>query len=307
MKYQQLLYSRTLMQDYRWIAVPDNLTEADLLVLRDVYRHYDDFKLMPEYTQTGLSPVYCLRFSRATVLVECKETPHRDQFGRPVYCMQGISIADDFMRHFWFALPWLLTAHRDALDVWATLDYRAADAMQMTVMGDVTFDLGTIAEFPANANPFSNAVANANIAFDKTGFDRLVQLLANTHTPPVRFAFGILPGADRSFQIFDVFGVIDVQRDQRQIQPPRRAAPAEATPQNAPSAGATSPQKATTRPSAPTKPDRLDRFDPVKMREQHKQEEQQPERQPQSTSFNPFDLAQRILAVILGSDNTRKK
>ncbi|MBK7919174.1 MAG: hypothetical protein IPJ94_23495 [Chloroflexi bacterium] len=195
MKYQQILYSRSLSEDYRWLILPANISSPSLNRLKQFYDLFDIKK--KQITNEPLTTIYCLNFINTTYLICCLRSNHKDSHGREIYCLQGISIDQVYRRHFWFVLPWLLTNHIQILDIWQHIDFDGADRLnqyqsQTYELSLSKVDFGAV-NFLSNLTEQEGKIskkAPVQITFDTQGFDELVSLIASPTFPLSNFAFG---------------------------------------------------------------------------------------------------------------------
>lgn len=190
MKLHQLLFSRSLSQDYRWMLAPDWITSSDLKKLREIYYAYDEYKTEKPFDDTSLTPVYFINLRSVSALVICSPTNQTDQYSRQIYGLQGIAVPDDYKRHLWFALPWILSDYKKILNVWSTLDARSADQLQKSPSPTINFDLN-------ESNPSRLSVTptefhdKSKIEYSQSGFQKLLSIVTSNTTPRIDFAFGV--------------------------------------------------------------------------------------------------------------------
>jgi len=197
LKYQHLLYSRSLSKDYRWMIVPQGSSADDLKKLRELYDRYDIHKGKKAFHEADIDSIYCLQLSSITVLIRCCLSDYKDEYGREIYCLQGISISPAYKRHFWFALPWLLANHMASLNTWQKVNFQIADELRSTASNDYELDLN-FNKLPLSDS--SNIVPDNTLpddqillSFNSDGFKQLLRFISSPHTPLVDFAFGTTP------------------------------------------------------------------------------------------------------------------
>lgn len=206
MIYQELLYSRSLSKDYRWMIVPPKVSPESLKALNKLYNLYDKYKSI--FSKASVLPLYCLNYPEMTFLVSCGKSNYKDKDGRDIYCLQGISVAHEYRRHFWFILPWILAHYdtKDTLNIWRNIDFSHADDIVRRVSGDCFFKLDqldeSIAELTKAQKPAPGKLSihePAYIPFNKEGLQELSHLLATACHECVDFAFGVTPEMTKMF------------------------------------------------------------------------------------------------------------
>ncbi|MCF6155293.1 MAG: hypothetical protein E3K36_08575 [Candidatus Brocadia sp.] len=204
MIYQELLYSRSLSKDYRWMIVPPKVSPESLKALNQLYNLYDKYK--STFSKSPVLPLYCLNQPEATFLVSCGLSNHRDKEGRDIYCLQGISIAQEYQRHFWFILPWIVANHgsEGLLNTWKNIDFPDADDIVHRISKDHSFKLDQLDESLAELTKTPKSTEKLSIdeplyiSFDKNGLKELSRVVS-LHHDCMDFAFGVTPEMAKNF------------------------------------------------------------------------------------------------------------
>lgn len=209
MKYQNLLFSRSFKEDYRWILTPSFLSSSDLeriekLIWSDEGRRYLE----------GLSirPTFLIRMSKAYVLCRFYRTAFTDSRKRPIDCIDGIAISSTDAWFFRFALAWLLTDQAHILDSWKNLDFDKIDSYTRKTPETLEFDLNTLPE--KNFAIFDgHATLRKEFSFSQSGFEKLVNYLYPSPNVDdlelLEFAFGASPSMISRYQNFEIVTPID--------------------------------------------------------------------------------------------------
>jgi hypothetical protein len=209
MKYQNLLFSRSFNQDYRWILTPSFLSSSDLdklerLIWSDEGRRYLE--------GLSLRPTFLIRLPNAYALCRFYRTNFTDSRKRPIDCIDGIaiSLADSwFLR---FALAWLLTDQTHILDSWKKLDFDKVDSYTRKVPETQEFDLNSLTE--KNSMLFDgHAPIRKEFPFSQSGFEKLVSYLYPSPNIEdlelLEFAYGVSPSMVSRYQSFDIVTPLD--------------------------------------------------------------------------------------------------
>ena len=225
MIYQALLYSRSLSKDYRWMIVPQKVSPESLKALNQLYNLYDKYK--STFSKSSVLPLYCLNHPEATFLVSCGLSNHKDKDGRDIYCLQGISVAHEYRRHFWFILPWILANYdsEGLLNVWRNIDFPVADDIVRRTSGDCFFKLDQLDESLAGLTKTPKYIPEilpindpSYISFDKNGLKGLSHLLSSYHDC-IDFAFGATPEMAKNFDFKIIAKVGSRSKMKRNIPP----------------------------------------------------------------------------------------
>lgn len=206
MIYQALLYSRSLAKDYRWMIVPSEVSPESLKALKQLYNVYDKNK--HAFSKSAVSPLYCLKHSEGVFFVSCGFTGHKDKDGRDIYCLQGVSIANEYQKRFWLMLPGMLANfnNTDLLNMWGKINFHGADDIIHRASEEYSFEPDwqekSFAEGAKTAvsNPAEKTSTNetSNVSFDKKGLKELSRLLS-LRQECVSFAFGATPEMIKKF------------------------------------------------------------------------------------------------------------
>lgn len=206
MIYQELLYSRSLSKDYRWMIVPPKVSPESLKTLNQLYNLYDKHK--HTFSKTAVLPLYCINHAGMTFLVSCGPSNHKDKDGRDIYCLQGICVRQEYQRHLWLNFPWILVNYqtKGALNIWRSIDFSQADDLVRHASGDCFFRFGQedkpLSELTKPTNPPSGKLFTDEptyISFDKDGLKELSHLLVSNYHTCVDFAFGVTPEMIKQF------------------------------------------------------------------------------------------------------------
>lgn len=204
MIYQELLYSRSLSKDYRWMIIPSKISPEGLNALNQLYNLYDKYKYA--FEKSSVLPLYCLNHTDATFLVSCGLSNHKDKDGRDIYCLQGISVPQEYRRHFWFIIPWILANYegKGLLNTWKNIDFSGADDIVRRASEDYALKLDLLDESLAKLTqtPGTSDKLPVNepayIPFDKSGLKELSHLLLS-YNDCMDFAFGATPEIIKKF------------------------------------------------------------------------------------------------------------
>ncbi|MCF6158338.1 MAG: hypothetical protein E3K32_07165 [wastewater metagenome] len=208
MIYQELLYSRSLSKDYRWMLIPSKISVETLKTLNQLYNMYDKYK--NTFNKSPVSPLYCLNHPETTSLVNCCLSEHKDKDGRGIYCLQGISVARKYRRHFWFILPWILDGYnkQGVLNTWQKIDFSHADEIVHHVSEECSLKLDQLGESIAELTK-TRASGSARervpthelvyIPYNNEGLKELSHLISSSYHNCTNFAFGATPEMIKTF------------------------------------------------------------------------------------------------------------
>lgn len=209
MKFQNLLFSRSLSQDYRWILSPSFLSSSDLEKLEKLVWSDEGRKYLE-----GLSvrPTFLIRLSNAYVLCRFYRTKFTDSRKRPIDCIDGIAISSADAWFFRFALAWLLTDQAHVLDSWKNLDFDRVDSYTRKTPETLEFDINALPE--KNSAIFDGqASLRKEFSFSQSGFEKLVNYLYPSPNVDdlelLEFAFGASPSMIPRYQNFEIVTPID--------------------------------------------------------------------------------------------------
>lgn len=206
MIYQELLYSRSLSKDYRWMIVPPGISQEGLRALNLIFNLYDKHKNV--FSKSSVFPLYCLNYSETTFLVQCSLSNHKDKEGRGIYCLQGISVAQKYKRHLWFILPWILANYdsENILNTWSKIDFHDADNIIRRTSKDCFFKLDQLNESLAELTRTPKTAQGkllinkpTYISFDNDGLKKLSHSIASSYHDCIDFAFGATPEMVKAF------------------------------------------------------------------------------------------------------------
>lgn len=206
MIYQELLYSRSLSKDYRWMIIPSKVSPESLKALNQLYNLYDKHK--NTFSKASVLSLYCLNHSDMTFLVSCGLSNHKDKDGRDIYSLQGMCVTQEYKRHLWFILPWILANYntRDTLNIWRNIDFSQADDIVRRTSGDCLFKPEqldeSLAELTKTLKPTPEKLSihePTYISFNKEGLKELSHLLATAYHECIDFAFGVTPEMAKDF------------------------------------------------------------------------------------------------------------
>ena len=226
MIYQELLYSRSLSKDYRWMIVPPKVSSESLKALNQLYNLYDKYK--NAFSNPPVLPLYCLNHPEMTFLVSCGLSNHKDKDGRDIYFLQGIGVPHEYRRHFWFILPWILANYdnEDLLNPWRKIDFYDADDLVHHSSADYFFKLDQLNEPLAELTKTQKYTPEKllinepkYISFDKNGLKELSHILSSHHDC-MDFAFGATKEMMKAFDfkvIAKVGGRSNIKTDMQMI------------------------------------------------------------------------------------------
>lgn len=206
MIYHELLYSRSLTKDYRWMILPPKVSWESLKVLNQLYNLYDKHK--GTFSKSCIQPLYCFNHPEATFLVSCGLSDHKDKDGRNIYSLQGISVSNKYKRHFWFILPWILDNFdsEHLLNTWRKLDFSSADEVVRHLSGEYPLKIDQLTESLAELAKTQKFVPEnipvnrqTFISYDKEGLKDLSHLISSTYHDCMDFAFGATSEMIRAF------------------------------------------------------------------------------------------------------------
>ncbi|HQU31170.1 MAG: hypothetical protein HRU72_00915 [Planctomycetia bacterium] len=224
MIYRELLYSRSLSRDYRWMIIPPKVSLESLQALNRLYDSYDEHKHI--LSKSSLLPLYCLNYPETTFLVSCGLSNHKDKEGRDIYCLQGISVPREYRRHLWFVLPWILANYdsKNLLNVWRNLDFSGADAIVRRISGDCFFEIDqtdeSFTEMEKGWNPPSEKLSTQEstyVSFNEDGLKELSHLIVSAYHDCIDFAFGVTPAMTKYFN-FKIIAETDIRSKRSNIK-----------------------------------------------------------------------------------------
>ncbi|NUO08299.1 MAG: hypothetical protein HUU08_06390 [Candidatus Brocadia sp.] len=197
MIYQELLYSRSLSKDYRWMIIPSKVSPESLKALNKLYNLYDKDK--GAFSKSSVSPLYCLNYPEMTFLVSCGLSKHKDKEGRDIYSLQGIGVPREHRRRFWFILPRMLANYdsKDFLNVWGKIDFSGADEVVRRASEDYFLKLDRqdesitkLTETPDSITEKLSLHEPAYLPFDRIGLNEMSRLITASNHTCIDFAFG---------------------------------------------------------------------------------------------------------------------
>lgn len=215
MKYQQILFSRSINKDYRWMITSTYLTDNELHLIEDTVWS-DALRSHPYVFQSPLRPVYHLNLSNASVVIELYRTNHKDSKERFIDALQGVVVKHSDLWYMRFALPWLLTECRSILNIWEIQGDELAQADNYTKIPsqEYLFDYNALNQRINNnsyitTKPYPH---NQSIDFNEEGMQQLIALLSpNANFSSLhlqQFAFGVLPQESKKFHGFNYIAYI---------------------------------------------------------------------------------------------------
>lgn len=212
MKYQELLFSRSSSKDYRWMIIPDYLTDRDLTVIQTTLWSDEIRGKLREVRHLGLWPTFCMQLSEITILMQLTRTLHRDRFGRSIAALQGICVNNSYALYLRFALSWLLINQTQYLDVWYDLNYDEADDLEKRHSKTYLFDMGLLNHSPQELGEENTIEKNSlqnitGLRFDKESLNTIAKSLLPTQTNqlnPIQIAFGCIKSDNYKFRSFDI-------------------------------------------------------------------------------------------------------
>jgi len=188
MIYYDVLFSRTLSRDYRWLVIPDGCSDSDLELLKKLFNLYDNSKKM--FWNSLTLPFYCINTLYWSYLIQCNKTPYTDQHGRPTFGLYGIAVSYRFRRHFWLYLPVLLR-YLKTINPWECYDYYDMDDHSKFTSEIHELDMkccdNDISTFLPSDSTFPTL---ESIRFNVEGSESIVKLLSNPEIGLCNIAFG---------------------------------------------------------------------------------------------------------------------
>ncbi|MGQ3684327.1 MAG: hypothetical protein ACUBOA_04835 [Candidatus Loosdrechtia sp.] len=200
MIYHELLYSRSLTKDYRWMIIPPKISRESLKALNQLYNFYEKHK--GAFNKSPVPPFYCFNHPEAIFLVSCGLSDYKDKEGRDIYFLQGMSASNKYKRHFWLILPWILNNFTGnyLLNPWSKLDFRSADNLVRHASGEYSLKIDQLTESLAELAKTQKSIPenitgnrSAFISYDKEGLKELTRLISSTYHDCMDFAFGATP------------------------------------------------------------------------------------------------------------------
>ena len=198
MKIYQILYSRSLSQDYRWMLTPSWVSSSDLKKLRQIYDEYDDYKTEKPFDGTTLFPIFYLNLPSISTVFTCSPIQQTDQYSRRIYGLQGIAVPANYSRHLWFALPWILLKNKTFLNVSESINPKNADQLQKS-SSDINFDFEKCDPSLLGDN-LTNPHHKQKLECSNAGFETLVGIISSSEVSRLDFAFGATSGVENIHQ-----------------------------------------------------------------------------------------------------------
>ncbi len=192
MRYQHLLYSRSLQKDYRWMILPTEITDAAVNKLNRLYNIYDRQKQRSSFSVTNVLPTFLLKLEKSSVLFQLGKTHHSDAYSRDIYGMWGISVSKKERRSFQVELPQLLQDYQSILDPFERIDFQDADKLTLTPSETYTLETESVSIRKLDPSLSANTKdQRKEIPFTEEGYQKLSDYFAMPGTPLVNFAFGV--------------------------------------------------------------------------------------------------------------------
>ena len=201
MKCDLLLFSRSLVKDYRWILKPSYLSSADEAVLRAIYSSFDSIKENPVFRSGDLPLLCCLELRSAFVFFTCGTSQFCDSSSRAIYHLQGVAFEKSRNQDFKHAVPLIMANPLPALDAWSVFEINDPDGFlkldrisnehreRVLKLEELSDKLKQIGKKLTNINP---NYLSQHIAFTRAGYESLLAFIAcNKDKPVVEFMFGI--------------------------------------------------------------------------------------------------------------------
>ncbi len=216
MIFQNFLFSRSTLEDYRWILVPDFFSDEDKRVLEELMWEEE---IRPSL-QTGISNPFsfCLFFlSKSYIIGRFWRTNYMDKNKRPIDCIDGIAVDKTEAWFLRFALPSFLTDQSILLNSWETLDFQSCDLIKGRPSEKTVLDLNLLPKVVLSENDNIEQL----FSFDQIGFERLVRYLSpwsKRRLDLLQIAYGIPASATSNFQDFNIV-VINEKLSQRNLLP----------------------------------------------------------------------------------------
>ena len=214
MKVQYLLYSKSLVADYRWLLIPESASSDEMIVLNNIFDAYDKYKASKTITDSTVKPIFCVSLTNILALCYCDKTKNQDRFSRDIYCLQGIAVTHKQKKEFSGVLQYILDHYESVLNIWKYIDFEQADKLvKANISGEIDIELlkknmsqkldiiqsRPHVEFPTK---------RVTLSFSESGFQDLLKYAASSNVPLMDFAFGISPQMSAKFDRYPIWAPI---------------------------------------------------------------------------------------------------
>jgi hypothetical protein len=205
--FTELLYSRSLTKDYRWMVAPRNVPKDGLNMLLDFFNLFDRYKGYPVFQSAEIPPHYFLKIQNLYVVLRCTIAPLKDEYGRNIYAMEGICIQNENISEIKSFLSDLLRNNLSQLDIWSKrnqdtnldeLGFKSAEFPEKRTFRLINFN-DTSLDNKENNNQQENNYQKRYVTFDKNGFDDIKHVFHLPATPLIEFLFGATPEMEKMF------------------------------------------------------------------------------------------------------------
>lgn len=215
MKYQHLLFSRSINRDYRWMITPEYLSSSDLDSIVE-YFWLDEIRyILPIHPST----IYLFNLKNCSVLIRLCATKKTDKFGRRIDALQGICVPNYFGWYMRFVLPWILINVEKYLNPINAVNFQNADTLAHTPSESYSFDMSQLNQLPLGITDLISLFKfnlgeqkiQKTLEFSEAGFKQLVELCMPVGRSPLKLlqiAFGIPPEKVNIFASFDIISLL---------------------------------------------------------------------------------------------------
>jgi hypothetical protein len=216
MKYQHLLFSRSLYEDYRWILVPNLFSPEDkkkieeLLWQSEIREHLIAGLRSPfSFCLILLSKSYVLaRFGRTEYVDASRLDNDRKPIGRPIDCIDGIAVPLSEAWALRLSLSWILTDYLDTLKSWGKLDFPKSDSLTDVESKEYDFELNKLIFHPSSKDISNSNWGGKQFPFSQDGYNRLVGYIYPSSKVKrldlLQIAYGVTPSVARQCKGFDI-------------------------------------------------------------------------------------------------------
>ena len=195
MKYYPLLYSRSFEKDYRWMLIGPDMDLEFYSKLKIINDHFDQIKEKINIDENNIPPLYFLVFQKYSVLLQNIKSNHTDKFGRAIYALQGIYVPNEYLRDFWYLIPWIIDSKK-FINIWDNINFETADELSMNTESIIELDL----EIKFNNKFLNNLLLQPfrkidefpiYLPYSNIGYSVLLEFLLSPMIPITEFCYGI--------------------------------------------------------------------------------------------------------------------
>lgn len=214
MKVQYLLYSKSLVADYRWLLIPESASSDEMIVLNNIFDAYDNYKASKTITDSTVKPIFCVSLTNIVALCYCDKTKYQDRFSRDIYCLQGIAVTHKQKKEFSGVLQYILDHYESVLNIWSFIDFKQADeTVKAQISGKIDLELlkknmSKDLEQIQNESHIEFPMSRVTLSFSKDGFQDLLRYVASSKVPLLDFAFGADPKITTKFNRYKIWAPI---------------------------------------------------------------------------------------------------